>query len=36
MSVRTTIEWRKDVDAAFELARKSSQYVFVDFNAAPA
>ncbi len=36
MSVRTAIEWRKDVDAAFELARMSNRPVFVDFNAAPA
>ena len=31
----TAIRWRKDIDAAFEEARKTKQVVFVDFNAAP-
>jgi hypothetical protein len=31
----TTIDWQKDVDQAFEEARKSNRLVFVDFNAAP-
>ena len=30
----TTIDWQKDVDQAFEAARKSNRLVFVDFNAA--
>lgn len=31
----TTIDWQKDVDKAFEEAKKSNRLVFVDFNAAP-
>jgi hypothetical protein len=29
------ISWRKDIDAAFEEARKTGRVVFADFNAAP-
>ena len=29
------IEWRKDVDAAFEEARREQRAVLLDFNAAP-
>ena len=31
----TSISWRKDIDAAFEEARKTKRNVFADFNAAP-
>ena len=35
MPVEVGIEWRRDVDAAFELAQHEKQPLLLDFSAAP-
>jgi uncharacterized protein YyaL (SSP411 family) len=36
MAAATTVEWKKDVDAALEEARAQNRPVLLDFSAAPA